>query len=1392
ESAPSATELRAYCREKLPEYMVPSTFVRLDKLPLTANGTIDRKALPAPEAGAGSERIRVAPRSPVEETLVGIFAEVLKLPADTLGVHDGFFDLGGHSLLATQAVSRIRGAFGVELSLRSLFEATTPAELGARVEEAMRGAHGLAIPPLTHAEPGDPRPLSFAQERLWFLDQLTPGDTSYNIPLAMQLGGALDTAALGQALTELARRHEALRTTFATVQGRPVMMVQETLDIPLPVTSLTLLPEDERLEAARREALAEATKAFDLERGPLFRARLIGLDEGANLLVLTMHHIVSDAWSVGVLQREVAALYEAFRKGEPSPLRALPVQYADYAAWQRRWLSGDTLEQQLSYWTEALRGAPTSLDLPTDRPRPVVPTLRGARRSFALSAEASQALHALAQRENVTLFMLLLAAFDVLLHRYAGQGSVLVGTPIAGRGQRETEGLIGFFVNTLVLRADLEPALPFTDLLARVRESCLGAYTHAELPFERLVQKLAPERELSRTPLFQVMFVLQNAAVQRAAGEASSKSRRGVSLESSTVKFDLTLTMIEGASRLSGSLEYALDLFEASTIDRLVGHLQNLLEGIAADPALPVSELPLLGEAERQHLLFDWNATTVAYPPETRVVDLFVSQVDRAPEAIAVLAGGRSLTYRALDEQANRLAHRLQSLGVGPEVLVGICLERTLDLVVAVLGVLKAGGAYLPLDPTYPRERLDFMIEDAGAPVLLTTEKHRSLLPEGVASVLALDTLDLAGQSAARPPCAATAESLCYVIYTSGSTGKPKGAMLEQRGVVNYLRWAMDTYRVEGGTGSPVHSSIGFDLTVTSLFTPLLSGRTVTMVPEDRGVFGLAEALRQGDNFSLVKLTPSHLEALSSELARSGLAGKTRALIIGGEALFARHLELFHKDAPETRLINEYGPTETVVGCAIYEVPRGPLPEGAIPIGRPIANSRLYVLDSARCPVPIGVTGEIYIGGAQVGRGYLNRPDLTAELFLPDPFVPGDRMYRSGDLGRHRADGELIYLGRIDHQVKVRGFRIELGEIEVVLVRHPDVREAAVLAREDVPGQKRLVAYLAVAGGPRPEEADMRAFMAARLPDYMVPAVFVVLDEMPLTDNGKIDRPALPAPEAQVAEGRELVAPKNEVESALLQIWTAVLRVKDLGVHDNFFAVGGDSILGIQIVSRAQSAGLRVTPQQIFRFPTIAGLAAVAEKIESGAEAEGKIVGPLRLSPIASWWIEQGFADPHHWNQAVFLEAKETLDPAAIEASVLALIDQHDALRLRVDIDPLGAIQSVAEGGGPSPFRCVDLRDIEESERGEIVKRAVNEAQTSLDLREGPIVRVVLFQLGPAQPSRLLVVIHHVAVDGISWRIVLDDLWSGYQTSLRGEPITLPPRTTSIKRWAALLGEHAR
>ena len=1392
----SAADLRAAVKEKLPEYMVPSAVLALDALPLTSNGKIDRKALPAPEAAAQGERVHVAPRSPVEAALAAIFSRVLKVPA--VGAHDGFFELGGHSLLATQVIARVRAELGIDLPLRAVFEAPTPAELAARVDAARCADRGVLPPPIVRVPRNEATQLSFGQERLWFLDQLEPGDPSYILPEVLRFEGALDAGVLGSALSAIVARHEVLRTTFAIVDGRPVPVIHDDAILPFAVTVLRDLPVDERAAAVRREALIEARAPFDLHRGPMIRARLLELADDDHALLLTMHHIVSDGWSIGVLNREIAAIYDALLAGKAAALPELPIQYGDYAHWQRSWFTGEALQRSLDHVKARLAGAPRAIELPTDRPRPPMQAHRGRTLDFALTSELGAGLEELSRRRGATLFMTLLAAFDVLLHRITGQSDLVVGSPIAGRTRVETEPLIGFFLNTLVLRAELSDELSFTELLARVKETCLDAYAHQDLPFERLVQEIAPERDLSRSPIFQVMFILQNTPAGGPAAPTGVKLR-GAPVDGGNAKFDLTLGMISRADGgLAGSLEYDTALFDAATIERILGYFRLLLEGIVRDPSMPLWQLPLLPAEERARLVVDWNRTEAEFPRDTTVHALFAAQARRTPDAVAVACEGKQLSYRALDEQANQLASYLRRRGVGPEVLVGICTTRSLSLVVAILGVLKAGGAYVPMDPEYPKDRLAFMLEDAGAPVLLTESRLVAALPAGKAEIVVLDASSAAISAEPTAPVESGAgpESLAYVIYTSGSTGKPKGAMLIHRGVVNYLTWAIGAYRVAEGEGAPLHSSIGFDLTVTSLFTPLLTGKCVTLVPEGQGIEALAAALRAGENQSLVKITPAHLEVLSQQLTPAEAANRTRSFIIGGEALMGKSLTFFREHAPATRLINEYGPTETVVGCCVHEVAVGELVPGAVPIGRPIANTTLYVLDRRLQPVPTGVVGEVYIGGVQVGRGYLNRPDLTAERFVPDPFgPPGARLYKTGDLARHLPSGVLEYLGRIDHQVKIRGYRIELGEIEAALARHPSVREIAVLAREDVPGQRRLVAYLACEGGVAPTVVELRAFLKDTLPEYMIPAAFVVQGALPLTTNGKVDRAALPAPEqgGEAALGEAFVAARTAIEEELTRIWRAVLRRKQVGVHDNFFSSGGDSILSIQVVSRAQQAGLVITPRQMFQHQTIAELAEVASHGRVVIDAEqGPVTGAAPLTPIQRWWSSLGVEGAHHWNQAFLVELSERLDLAMLERAVAAVIEHHDALRLRLHQGESGLEQIFAAPGGPVPLRIVDLASVAAADSGAAIEASCAEAQASLDLESGPVIRVAYLDLGPARSPRLLLAVHHLAIDGVSWRILFEDLWSGYAQARAGDAaIVLPRKTTSFKRWAERLVAHA-
>ncbi|HEX7737139.1 MAG TPA: amino acid adenylation domain-containing protein, partial [Ktedonobacteraceae bacterium] len=1015
-------------------------------------------------------------------------------------------------------------------------------------------------------------PLSFAQQRLWFLDQWEPESPLYNIPLAIRLTGSLDVCSLEQALGTLMQRHESLRTTFLTRDAQPVQVISPSLPLALPLVNLEGISEVERAASVHHLAGEEAHRPFALSQGPLLRVRLLRLSTREHTLLVTIHHILADGWSLGIFVRELAVLYAAFATGQPSPLGNLSLQYMDYALWQREWLQGELLEEHLAYWKRQLKDAPPALDLPTDHPYPARQTFHGSRSAFRLPQSLAEALKRLSSQREATLFMTLLAAWQILLFRQSGREDILVGTPIANRTRRELEPIMGCFVNTLVLRGNLAGDPSFLEFLGRVRETTLDAYAHQDLPFERLVSELALERETSRNPLFQVMFTLQSTVVRELISANLVFGFGPTNPE--VVVADLALSLWEGEDGISGSCEYNTDLFEEATIKRLIQHFQVLLGSIVADPEKRVSALPILTATDQQQLLVAWNATSQPLSPAC-FHQLFEEQARRSPCAIAVVAEEGMLSYEELNERANQLARYLQTLGVGPDVMVGLCLERSLNLMVGLLAILKAGGAYLSLDPTYPAERLAFMLRDARTRVLLTREHLRPLFPPEAAqarTVLCLETAreEIGAQAVLNPRCLILPQHLAYVIYTSGSTGAPKGAMITHEGLVNYLMWATKHYEVAESSGTLVHSSLSFDLTVTSLFTPLLVGRRVVLLSEGYGVEKLGAALVEEQTGSLVKVTPAHLGNLRSLFPVEQIARSVRTLIIGGEALETGQVAFWQKVAPHMRIYNEYGPTETTVGCSVYEVSVRNREQGSVPIGKPIANTSLYILDARARLVPIGVVGELYIGGAGLGRGYLGRSDLTAEGFIPHPFSqePGARLYRTGDLARYLPDSSIEFLGRADEQIKLRGYRIEPGEIESMLQQHPAIREAVVLARSGQADEKRLVAYLVIAQKTMRLD-DIRAWLEARLPHYMLPSDLVLLQRLPLTRNGKIDRRELIMLELQ-RHGEEgaMVAPRGPLEELVAETWGQVLGRERVSIHENFFALGGHSLLATQAVAR--------------------------------------------------------------------------------------------------------------------------------------------------------------------------------------------------------------------------------
>jgi amino acid adenylation domain-containing protein len=1397
-------ELRQALQRRVPEPLVPSAIVVLDALPLTVNGKVDRRALPAPEAvreetsetpeALEKRALANAARTPLEEVLVGIWEKVLRL--DRVGRGENFFELGGHSLLATQVVSRLRQALGVEIPLRLLFEKPTVAALAAEVEREVQAHAGLAAaplrPPLLPAPREGDLPLSFAQQRLWFLDQLEPGSAAYNMAAAFRLTGRLEIGALAGALSAIVRRHENLRTTFRTAPqgaGEPTVRISPPSDLPFPAVDLRDLPEELRTAEERRLVRAEALKPFDLGRGPLLRATLLKLADGADTehtVLLTFHHIVSDGWSTGVFVRELGALLAG------SPLPELPVQYADFALWQRRWLAGDVLAAELAYWRQALADL-SPLDLPTDRPRPPVLSTRGGFRPFALSSELTAGLARGARSAGVSLYMELLAVLATLLSRYTGREDLAIGSPVANRTSREVEGLIGFFVNTLVLRVDMSAGSErptFRDLLARVRPVAFAAFAHQDLPFEKVVEELHPERDPSRTPLFEVLFVLQNAPAEtlRLPGLTLSP----LPFEGGTAKFDLTLILEPTAAGLTGGFEHNLDLFDGTTIERLAGHFATLAAAVVANPETPLAELPLLTLPERVQLLVEWSGRETAYPREASLYGLFADQAALAPDAVALVEAAADLTlsYGELDRRSRRLAGQLQALGVGPEVRVGLLLDRSAERVVATLAVLAAGGAYVPLDPAQPRERLETLLGDSRAAVVLPFPGTAGVPPasvdRGPAGRRRSQGDNSEGDGLALP--AMPANALAYVMYTSGSTGVPKGVEVPQRAVVRLVR-ETDYARFDADGVFLQLAPHAFDAATLEIWAPLLKGGRLVMPPP--GELSLAEI---GGLLTRHGVTTLWLTAgLFHQMVDSGLAdlAGVRQLLAGGDVLSPAHVRRLTAELPDTRLINGYGPTEnTTFTCCFPLSGDSRLPEtaSAVPIGRPIANTRVYLLDRDLSPVPLGVPGELHAGGDGLARGYSD-PAATAERFVPNPFEAGERLYRTGDLARFRADGAIEFLGRIDQQVKIRGFRIEPGEIEAVLGTHPAVAQAAVIVRQEG-GEKRLVAYVVARPDARPETlpAELRTFLRDRLLDAMVPAAFVLLDALPLNANGKVDRRALGRiePAGTAAEAGDGGAPRTEIEALLAAAWAEVLNRDRVGVDDDFFVLGGHSLLATQVISRVRQAfGVEVPLRALFERPTVAGLAAEIARTIAGRDLVAPPLLPVRrdslqgLLPLSFaqqrlWFLNQLEPESAAYNIAAALVARGPLEAAVLAGTLSEVARRHEVLRTVFRLGAAGEPVQVIFPPAPVDLPRVDLSELSEDRREIEVRRlALAEARRPFDLARGPLLRASLLQTG-AEEHVLLFNFHHSIADGWSIGVLVREVSAIYEAFRQGLPSPLP------------------
>lgn len=1237
-------------------------------------------------------------------------------------------------------------------------------------------------------------PLSFAQERLWFLEQVQVMNGAYNVPTALRMFGRLKIPALQHAFDELVKRHEGLRVRFERRGGWPVQVIDTAQPVALQIEDVSELAFDNR-ESRLQELLREKALApFDLSRGPLLRVALVKLTSDEHALLITMHHIICDAWSIGVLLRELDILYDTYPQRPRYPLSPLEVQYADYALWQREWLQGEVLGKQLAYWKTQLAGVPATLELPTDRPRPGVPTFNGALRLFRLPAALSGRIAELAKKEGATLHMLLLAALQVLLSRWSGQHDIVVGSPIAGRTHRQTEGLIGFFVNMLMMRANLNGNPTFAELLRETKETALQAYAHQDVPFEKLVAELQPERDLSRQALFQVVFLMQNAPGSTSTLFGLEAQPLELGLAGS--RFDLTVSLFESGSELAGWVDYATDLFDASTIDRFVNHYIYLLEQVVEDPQARLSELSILTQPERRQLLVEWNRTELAYPKDRCVHELFAEQASRTPGAVAVVCGGGRLTYAELDRRSNRCAEYLRSMGVGPERVVGLCVERSLEMVVALLGILKAGGAYLPLDPTYPSPRLAFMLEDASAHIVLTDGKWAELFSR-MPTVRQVGTLDAVSQAStagvAATSVAISADQLAYILYTSGSTGEPKGVAVQHRAIARLVKQAQ---YVDLDEHCCVLSAapLTFDAATFEIWAPLLNGGRLVVLTETVPTPQSIEECVRRDGVDTAWLTSSLFNGIVDQ-SLEALRG-IRQLLIGGEALSVAHVNRARRRLPEQSLINGYGPTECVTFSCAYKIPAN-LSDAitSIPIGRPITDTQIYVLDEELQPIPIGVVGELYVAGSGVARGYVGRSGLTAAQFVANPFgAPGSRMYATGDRARYRADGNVEYRGRADQQLKIRGFRIEPGEVEAAILRHAALCDAIVVAREDH-GEKRLVSYIVAAPGAiAPDSVTLRAFLKESLPEYMVPSVFVLLEELPLTASGKVDRRRLPDPER--SDPLRYVAPRTPTEEVLAGVWVQVLKLERVGVHDNFFDLGGTSLSAMRVVDFAAQAGLTFTVADLFERQTIAELA-IGASFGSGpgqmAQAS-QLEGEVPLTPIQRMFMRQWPQHLERFTIEAGLEATQPLRPAWLKQTVKYVAAHHDALAMQLILDTT-LIQRIIPAEQLQYNRCfteVDISHLDAAVEKSAFREIGAAARQRVSGAEPPLLHAVLINRQPGQAQQFLLVAHHFVADPWSMQVLLDDIETVYQQLAAGQTPLLPRKTTPFKTWAERLGAYSR
>jgi len=1405
-------EVKNYLRSKLPDYMIPSFFQRIPKFPLLPNGKINKRKLPPPETDLLEKNLGSASHLfPEEEILTLIWEDLLSVK--NIDVSDNFFDMGGHSLLVTQLISRIRTYFNVDLSVKSIFEYPTISGQGGLIRKQRLNQPDYVIPKIAIEPIDEKKQLSFAQQRIWFLEQLQPGTPFYNIPAAVHVIGQLDLEVFEECINKIVARHSTLRMTFKKVDGNPVVAIEPELSINIRKIFLREESDDDRNLITKRISFEECQGSFNLEKGPLMRVAVIVFDELNYLIFLTMHHIISDGWSSDIFFREFALLYGEIKYGLVNPLPRLPVQYHDYAAWQRRWLQGDVLKNELSFWGMYLSGAPSLLELPYDKTRPSISSGKGDIEVFNFPDGSVSCLRDICSKEKITSFMLVLAIFNVFLSRYSGQSDICVGIPISNRSNEQIENLIGLFVNTLVIRVAVDNNLHFKKVLDLVKTSTLDAYSHSEVPFEMVVDLLQPERNLSQNPLFQVMFDLIHSNKKVINNFDSELKLIPFETKSGTSKFDLSLTVQEEGDHLIGALEYSTDLFISSSIKRLIDHFLVLFKAILKDLEQPVNKLPLMDANERTLVLYEWNKTEVELPKEQLIHKKFEFQVEKTPLSTAIVCSGAKgnnrYSYKDLNERANSLANYLIQTGNSPKNIIGIFLNRSFDMIVALLGVLKAGSIFLPLDPFYPEDRLSYMVQDSKVKIILTQKEFEKKVSSYGTDLLFLDSdwgkvessnKDYEGRSEFSN---ISPEDTAYVMYTSGSTGQPKGVMVPHRAVVNHNLAVIEAFKLTSEDRILQFATINFDTSIEEIFPTLLSGAILIIPPGEyiiNGSFLVSGSilfdLVRTERITVLDLPTAYWHSLVVEIKENQIPipESLRLVIVGGEKVErTRYDDWIQLGTKHIQWMNTYGPTEGTIIATLFN-DKETLEIGAdIPIGKPLNNVKIYILDPNYEPTPIGVPGSLYIGGKGVTKGYLNLPDLTSQKFISDPFNPGEFIYQTGDRAYWQRDGNIIFCGREDNQIKIRGFRVELGEIETVLIRHPRVKECVVIAFEEsnITGvkNKRLVAYI-IPDGQKPEADELKEFIASELPEYMVPSSYLLIDKIPLSLNGKINKKALPEPEIGTIKGSEYVLPITDVEEKLAQIWGEVLGLEKVSVNESFFELGGDSILSIQAVARANQRGIIISVREMFEAQTIKRLAQLVKLETKVDEEQGLILGFVELTPVQRWFFDQNYPESWHWNQALLLEVKEEIDELYFLQAVNDLLIHHDVLRMKFQKKEGKNWRGFIEEKASSQFvEFIDLAGNTIVEFQNQIEDHSTYIQSSLDLELGPLVRFVFYRGRNEFGGRLLIVIHHLLIDNVSWQILIEDLWAGYVQARQGNDIIFPPKTSSFQKWANQLVE---